>query len=343
MNRFELFSALESYWNSCIQMDKRDQIRQFVSNGATINMPDRLYAMRVFVSVVDAGSFSLAAEQLALSRGMTSRHVAQLEASLGVRLLNRTTRRLSLTSAGQDYYQRAIQIIGLVEEADRAAASEVAQPRGLLRVNAPVSFSALHLGQALSAYLANHSEVRVALSLVDREVDLVEEGFDLALRITRKVDDSLIARPLAPVRVLACASPGYLAEHGEPLHPHQLSEHHCLQYAHTQDDGIWSLSRSDEVCDVRIHGRLLANNGDVLCNAAVAGLGIVLQPTFMIRHLLDSGQLVRVLPGWETVPLMLSAVYADRRLLPLKIRSFIDFLVDYFDGEPLWDQDLDAP
>lgn len=300
-------------------------------------MTDVLAGMRVFVAVVDTGSFAGAAEKLDLSRGMTSRYVAQVEAHLGVRLLNRTTRKLSLTGVGQDYYQRAVQVLGLVEEAETAATSETAQPRGTLRINAPLSFSTLHLGGAVTEYLKRFPDVQVDLSLVDREVKLVEEGFDLALRISSDIDPTLIARPLAPVRVVACASAQYLDTHGMPEHPQDLARHNCLRYTNARTSDEWHFRRDKEHCQVAVQGNLQGNNGDVLCSAAVAGLGVVLQPTFMVYQLLNTGSLIRVLEGWEPESRTLNAVYANRRFLPLKTRSFIDFLVEYFAGKPYWD------
>jgi len=301
-------------------------------------MTDVLAGMRVFVAVVDSGSFAAAAQKLDLSRGMTSRYVAQVESHLGVRLLNRTTRKLSLTGVGQDYYQRAVQVLGLVEEAEMAATSETVQPRGMLRINAPLSFSTRHLGAAVNGYLQRHPDVQLDLSLVDREVNLVEEGFDLALRISDEIDPSLIARPLTRIRVVACASAHYLDTHGVPERPKDLAQHNCLLYTHARFSVEWPFRQGAERCQVAVRGNLQGNNGDVLCNAAVAGLGVVLQPTFMVYELLSQGALIRILPGWEPEPLTLNAVYADRRFLPLKTRSFIDYLVEYFAGEPYWDE-----
>lgn len=303
-------------------------------------MIDVLTGMRVFVTVVDTGSFSGAAEKLELSRGMTSRHVAQIEAHLGVRLLNRTTRKLSMTGVGQDYYQRAVQVLGLVEEAEVAATSEAVKPRGTLRINAPLSFSAHHLGGAITAYLQRYPDVKVDLALVDREVNLVDEGFDLALRISSRIDPALIARPITRVRVIACASPAYVRENGFPEVPDELQRHNCLTYAHARTPGEWHFQRDGQQHSVSVRGNLHGNNGDMLCNAAVAGLGIVLQPTFLVHELLKSGQLVRVLPMWETEVIHLFAVYASRQFLPLKLRSFIDFLVEYLGEKPYWDKGL---
>lgn len=303
-------------------------------------MIDVLTGMRVFVTVVETGSFSGAAEKLEFSRGMTSRYIAQIESHLGVRLLNRTTRKLSMTGVGQDYYQRAVQVLGLVEEAEVAALSEARNPRGTLRINAPLSFSAHHLGGAITAYLQRYPDVKVDLSLVDREVNLVDEGFDLALRISSRIDPVLIARPVTRVRVIACASPAYIREYGCPEIPEDLLQHNCLTYSHARTPGEWHFQRDGEQRSVLVKGNLHGNNGDMLCNAAVAGLGVVLQPTFLMYKLLQSGKLVRVLPAWEAAVIHLFAVYASRQFLPLKLRSFIDFLVDYLGENPYWDEGL---
>ncbi|ASJ70904.1 LysR family transcriptional regulator [Granulosicoccus antarcticus] len=303
-------------------------------------MIDVLTGMRVFVCVVESGSFSGAAEKLDLSRGMTSRYLAQIESHLGVRLLNRTTRKLSMTAVGQDYYQRAVQVLGLVDEAQLAASSEVIKPQGTLRINAPLSFSTHHLGEAITTYLQRFPDIKVDLSLADREVNLVEEGFDLALRISRRIDPALIARPITQVRVIACASPAYIKEHGFPESPEELQQHNCLTYAHSSSSGEWHFQQNGQQCSVPIKGNMHGNNGDMLCSAAVAGLGIVLQPTFLLYKLLQTGQLVRVLPDWEAHSLHLYAVYSNRQFLPLKLRSFIDFLVGHFGENPVWDAEL---
>ena len=296
--------------------------------------------MRVFTAVVDTGSFARAAEKLELSRGMTSRYVAQVEAHLGVRLLNRTTRRLSLTEAGNDYYQRATQVLALVEEAEQAASHEAAEPRGTLRVNASVAFGARHMGTLISAYLRRYPEVRVDLTLNDRIVDLVEEGFDVAVRIARRIDPGLVARRIAPARMIACASPAYLRQSGAPKTPADLVRHNCLTYAYAGAQNEWRFTRGKREQTVKVGGTLHANNGDILSRAAADGLGVTVQPTFLIDGLFREKKLMRVLEGWEADSLTIFAVYPSRQFLPAKVRSFIDFMLEHFGDKPSWDRGI---
>jgi DNA-binding transcriptional LysR family regulator len=301
---------------------------------------DVLTGMRVFTTVVDFGSFAKAAEKLDLSRGMTSRYVAQVETHLGARLLNRTTRRLSLTEAGDDYYHRAIQVIAMVEEAERAATQEAAAPRGTLRINAPVTFGARHLGGAIQAYLARHPQVKIDLTLNDRVVDLVEEGFDLGVRIARAIDPGLVARPITYARMLVCASPDYIKLNGMPKSPSDLAQHNCLTYAYSGLQNDWHFTRRGREYTVKVAGNMNANNGDIICNAAAAGLGIVCEPSFLTYELLRAKKLVRILEGWEPDVLTIHAVYPNRQFLPPKVRSFIDFLVERFGSNPYWDKGI---
>ena len=303
-------------------------------------MADTLAGMRVFTAVVDTGSFARAAEKLELSRGMTSRYVAQVEAHLGVRLLNRTTRRLSLTEAGNDYYQRATQVLALVEEAEQAASHEAAEPRGTLRINASVAFGARHMGTLISAYLRRYPEVRVDLTLNDRIVDLVEEGFDVAVRIARRIDPGLVARRIAPARMIACASPAYLRQSGAPKTPADLVRHNCLTYAYAGAQNEWRFTRGKREQTVKVGGTLHANNGDILSRAAADGLGVTVQPTFLIDGLFREKKLMRVLEGWEADSLTIFAVYPSRQFLPAKVRSFIDFMLEHFGDKPSWDRGI---
>ena len=303
-------------------------------------MADTLAGMRVFTAVVDAGSFARAAEKLELSRGMTSRYVAQVEAHLGVRLLNRTTRRLSLTEAGNDYYQRATQVLALVEEAEQAASHEAAEPRGTLRINASVAFGARHMGTLISAYLRRYPEVRVDLTLNDRIVDLVEEGFDVAVRIARRIDPGLVARRIGPARMIACASPAYLRQSGAPKTPADLVRHNCLTYAYAGAQNEWRFTRGKREQTVKVGGTLHANNGDILSRAAADGLGVTVQPTFLIDGLFREKKLMRVLEGWEADSLTIFAVYPSRQFLPAKVRSFIDFMLEHFGDKPSWDRGI---
>jgi len=302
---------------------------------------DVLTGMRVFAAVVDAGSFARAADKLDLSRGMTSRYVAQIESHLGVRLLNRTTRRQSLTEAGQDYYQRATQVLAMVEEAEQSAAQGSAEPRGTLRVNAPVAFGTRHLGPAIGAWLRRHPQVKADLTLNDRVVDLVEEGFDVAVRIARRIDPGLVARPITRARLVVCAAPAYLKEHGTPKSPADLARHNCLTYAYGWNQNEWRFTRRGRDQVVKVSGNVHGNNGDILCSAAAAGLGVIVQPTFLVYELLREKKLARVLEGWEADDATIHAVYPSRQFLTPKVRSFIDFLLERFGSHPYWDEGLD--
>jgi len=297
--------------------------------------------MRVFTAVVEAESFAGAAEKLELSRGMATRYVAQLEAHLGVRLLNRTTRSLSLTEAGSDFYQRATQIINLIEDAEGAVAQAAATPRGTLRVTCPPIFGTFHLGRAIAEFAQRHPGVEVDLSMSERLVDLVDEGFDLAVRVaTSDLAAGLVARRLGPVRMVACASPAYLKKHGMPKSPEALVDHNCIFYAHSSYRNDWRFKHKDGKRTVRVSGNFRSNSGDVLMNAAIEGLGIIYEPTFLTYEALRQKQLVRVLPDWEAEEFSLYAAYPSRKFLPPKVRTFIDFLAERFGPEPYWDVDV---
>jgi DNA-binding transcriptional LysR family regulator len=300
---------------------------------------DIVASMRVFTAVVDAGSFTGAADKLDLSRGMATRYVAQLEAHLGARLLNRTTRRLSLTEAGNDYYERATQVLAMVEEAQGAVLQQASVPRGTLRLTSSVTFGVHHLGWAITDYLQKYPEVQVDVTLNDRIVDLVEEGFDLGIRVAAQIDPGLVARRLAPARMMLCASPGYLKKYGTPRSPDELANHNCLSYAYWSLGDEWHFRRAGEERKVRVSGNLRGNNGDILVRAAAEDLGVILHPTFLLYEALRKRKLVRILPDWETDELSVYAIYPSRKFLPPKVRSFIDFLAERFGPEPYWDFD----
>jgi DNA-binding transcriptional LysR family regulator len=301
---------------------------------------DIVAGMRVFTAVVESGSFAAAADKLDMSRGMATRYVAQLEAHLGARLLNRTTRKLSLTEAGSDYHQRATQILAMIAEAETSLAQEAATPRGTLRVTSSQAFGVRHLGWAITEYLQKFPEVQVDVTLNDRTVDLVEEGFDLAVRVASRVDPGLVARRIAPARIVACAAPGYLKQHGTPTSPKDLEKHNCLSYAYWSSQGEWVFRRDGAEQRVRVSGNLRGNNGDILSAAAVEGLGVILHPTFLVYEALRQKKLVRILADWQAPELTLFAVYPHRKYLPPKVRSFIDFLAERFGPEPYWDFDV---
>ncbi|MCD7100387.1 LysR family transcriptional regulator [Stenotrophomonas sp. MMGLT7] len=289
---------------------------------------DTLEAMRIFVAVAERSGFSAAADALDLSTASVTRQVAALERRLGTRLLNRTTRRVSLTSTGATYYQRAVQLLAELDDLEAAIGAQALVPSGLLRVNAPVSFGIARLGPLLAGFRQRYPQVRLDLSLSDRLVDMVEEGFDVAIRIARNPSPALIARKLAEARLELCAAPDYLARAGTPRLPEDLAGHQCLAYSYWSGGDEWQLQGADGEHAVRIGGGLRANNGDVLREAALAGMGVILQPDFLVERDLASGALVRVLPGYTAAPIGIHAVYTSRSHLAPKVRSFIDYLVE---------------
>jgi len=299
---------------------------------------DKLQAMQLFVRVVDAGSYTAAADQMEISRALASKLVQSLEDQLGVRLLHRTTRKLSLTEAGERYYQRVSEILGSLNEAEALAAEFQADPRGRLRVSAPMSFAIHHLGAAVAEFQQRHPRIELELTLNDRQVDLVEEGFDMAVRIAKLAASSLVARRIAPCRMLLVASPGYLRRAGEPQHPQDLVAHNYLSYtlAARRDEIV--LVNGAERETVNLNGSLRVNNGDVIASAATAGLGFCISPSFLVWQRLRRGELVQLLPHWEIPEIAVHAVYPAGRTLPAKTRSFIDYLVERFGPEPYWAQ-----
>ena len=299
---------------------------------------DRMVGMTVFTKVVGTGSFSAAARELQLSQASVTKQIKELESWLGARLLNRTTRRLSLTEVGAGFYERSMRILEAMEEARNAAGALQTVPRGRLRINAPVSFGLLHLAPVVTEFLERYPDVSVEMLVNDRVVDLLEGKFDVGVRIGRLRDSSLIARRIAPIRLVVCAAPKYLAQHRAPQAPEDLASHNCLEYTYFESRGEWRLldSKGAEVV-VPVSGRYLANNADVLRSTAIAGGGIILIPTFLVGEDLRSGRLVRLLPDYPPPEQALYALYPPGRHLSAKVRSFVDFLVARFGGEPAWD------
>ena len=299
---------------------------------------DRLDVIATFVRVAELASFTAAAAALGISRTVASDRVMQLEARLGVKLLNRTTRRVSLTEAGLAYLDRARQALATLEEAEQEASTLTGRPRGVLRVNAPVTFGARHVAPAVASFLAVHPELGVELTLADRRGNLLEEQVDVAVRIGRLEDSSLVARRLAPCRSIVCAAPAYLAARGMPEHPADLVKHDCLSYAYAAAGDLWRFERDGQQENVRVGSRIWSNNGEALAYAAIAGLGIALKPTFIVGEALRDGRLVPVLPGWSVPPLGVHAVWPPSRYLPFKTRAFIDHLAACFGPDPYWDR-----
>ena len=299
---------------------------------------DKLGSIKAFTKVVEHGNFSEAGRELRLSRSAVSKYVIELERELGVQLLNRTTRSVSPTDNGRAYYQRCLAILADLEEADMAVTQAQVEPRGLLRVNAPMSFGTLHLGKAVADFMSRFPELVIQIVLGDHFVDPVQEGFDVTLRIADLASSSLIARRIVPARRVLCAAPAYLAGRGAPRHPNDLRSHACLTYDHLATGTQWKLSGADGDHWIQVDWNLCANNGEVLRDAAVAGHGIALLPTFLVGPDLQSGRLVSVLDGYAAPDLTLYAIYPPTRHLSVKVRLFIDFLVERFGNNPVWDR-----
>lgn len=299
---------------------------------------DLLAGMRVFIHVVEANSFTAASDRLGLSRAAVSKHIAQLESHLGGRLLNRTTRRISLTEAGQAYFDRCKEIIEDVSDAECVVSGLTTEPRGTLRLNVPMTFGINQVAPLLQRFSARYPRVDIELSLNDRLIDVVEEGYDLVIRIAELQDSNLIARRLATSRHVVCAAPDYLDRHGRPDTPGELATHACLRYSYTQHSNEWLLLGASGEQRVRVSGPLLTNNGGAICTAAENGLGIALLPTFIAGQALRKGKLERVLAGYDCPQLGIYAVYASNRHLSAKVRAFIEFLENEFSDQPCWDR-----
>lgn len=282
-------------------------------------------------------SFARAAQRLGLSATAVSRQVADLENHLRTRLLHRTTRRIRLTDTGRAFYERCTQILADLDEAEHEAAQQALAPYGTIRLTTSVNFGTRQLTPAIASFLARHPHVQFEVSLSDRMVDLVEEGFDLAVRIGETRAQNLVARKLAEARFVACASPAYLARHGAPAVPEDLARHNCITYEYGPRD-VWTFrDAAGRERVVRVAGNLSSNNGDLLAAAAVEGVGIVLEPEFIVGSELKRGTLVPVLEAFEAPALPIYAVYPSRRFLPVKVRAFVDFLVERFAGMKGWE------
>ena len=287
---------------------------------------DRFQEMLVFTTIVDAGSFVGAADALQLSKAAVSRLISGLESRLGVRLLHRTTRRLSLTDEGQTFYIRCKTIQADVDEAEAEITMRSGQARGPLKVSAPVTFGVLHLAPLWGDFMAQNPQVTLDISLSDRVVDLVDEGFDVAVRIGRLKSSSLISRQLSSTRMVLCASPRYLNEHGSPSHPRELTSHSVLAYSLSAMGEQWEFIGPEGPVTVKVQPQLKTNNGDTCRHAALQDRGIVLQPSFLVGQDLKMGDLEEILPEYRSADLGIYAVYASRQHVSPKIRILIDYL-----------------
>jgi len=294
--------------------------------------------MEVFVEVVRKNGFARAADALETSPANVTRIISDLEAHLGTRLLNRSSRKMSLTESGDALYERAKAIVEDMAEVEAIASSSSMKPRGTLRINAPLSFGILHLAPLWPKFMALHPEVELEVALIDRVVDIVEEGYDMAIRISRTGSTSHAARKLAASRNIVCAAPSYLKRHGTPLTPDDLKAHNCIGYRYSATADEWNfLDQQGRPHAVKVSCNMHSNNGDTARAAALAGAGIIWQPTFLIGADLRAGRLVPLLPGFHLPDIDVLAVYPSRRHLSAKVRVMIDFLADQFKDTPPWD------
>jgi DNA-binding transcriptional LysR family regulator len=298
---------------------------------------DKLDAMRALVKVVSSGSYAEAARRLGITRSAVSKGIMELEQALGARLLDRTTRHMTPTEAGLAYYERCVSILSQIDETEAQVSRLHDEPKGILKVNAPMSFGMLYLGKAISDFMLRYDDLKVELTLTDRFVDPLEEGADVTLRIGVPADSSLIARRIAPARIIMVASPGYIEKHGLPQTAADLVDHRCLSYGHTTSLQRWHLTEKGQPVTIAIGACLSSNNGDVLRDAAVQGIGIANLPTFIVGPDVAAGRLRLVLPDNRPKDLTIHALYAPNRYLAAKTRVFIDFLVDRFGKTPSWD------
>jgi DNA-binding transcriptional LysR family regulator len=297
-----------------------------------------LGGIQAFTRVVEIGSFTGAAEALGQTKSAISKQVAKLEDHLGARLLNRTTRRMSPTEVGQAFYERCQRIVADLDDAERSVMELQETPRGLLRINAPMSFAIRYLAPVISDFMKLYPELEVDLDLNDRVVDVVAEGYDLVIRISRMADSTLIARKLAPFRRIICASPEYWSTHEWPQTPDDLCDHNCLMYKYLSSGNEWSFIDPDGTeSSVRISGNFSTNNGDALLAAARRGLGILATPSFIAYDDLKAGNLEPALLDYTDADANIYAVYPHNRHLSAKVRLFVDFMVEQFGSEPVWD------
>ena len=304
---------------------------------------DKFEDIQAFIAVVDTGSFTAAADRLGAAKSAVSRRVSALEGRLGVQLLHRTTRVLNLTETGRSFYNHGTRILADLEEAEAAVQQEHGELRGTLRFALPLSFGVRHMCGPIATFSKQHPKVRFDLDLNDRRVDLIEDNFDVALRIGRLADSSLIARRLFDVRAVVCGSPHYLNVHGAPKTPADLADHQCLVYSNLIDPNKWEYEDRDGNRNVvKVNSIMSASSGDFLSNAAAHGMGLVIQPTFIASAAIRSGNLTPVLTDytWPISPAY--AMYPPTRHLSYRVRAFIDFLAERFAGTPQWDRDCET-
>lgn len=294
--------------------------------------------LEAFTAVVESGTFSAAGERLGIAKSVVSRRISQLESRLGSRLMNRTTRRLALTDAGRSFYQRATQILADLDDAEQSVTQETAELRGALKLAAPLSFGLLHLTRAITDFLNEHPAIELSLDLNDRNINLVEDGFDMAVRIGELKDSTLVARRLGISQHVTCASSAYLQQHGEPVHPDDLRQHVGLQYSNVTYKQQWGyVNPEGKTVFGQPQIRIRSNNGDALAAAALAGLGITAGPTFILGSYIKDGSLVALLNEYQRPATGIHAVYPPGRLIPKRVQVLSDFLASRFGDCPYWD------
>jgi DNA-binding transcriptional LysR family regulator len=300
---------------------------------------NRFENLQTFIKVADFGSISGAADHLGVAKSAVSRRVAELEQHLGVQLFRRTTRQLNLTDSGKSFYERAQRILSDLEEAELAVSQQHAELAGLIKIAAPLSFGLSHLAPAITDFMKNHPGLQFDLDFNDRQVDILQEGFDLAIRITRLADSTFIARRLATIRHLVCASPDYLKRYGTPQTPADLKNHQCLCYSNMPDADVWHFrDKNNNPEQIKVPAILRANNGDYLRDAAINGLGVIVEPTFIVYQEIQEGSLIPVLTDYQWPAIDAYAIYPQTRHLSQRVRALVDFLVQRFAGIPYWDE-----
>jgi DNA-binding transcriptional LysR family regulator len=297
---------------------------------------DKLTRIKVFVSVVETGSFSAASERLGISRAAASKYVSQLEDHLGGRLLNRTTRRVNTTESGRIYFERCQEMLHILEEADDMVAGLSGTPKGTLRISAPSVFAERHVVPLISEFTRRYAEVKVEIIVSDRYVDLVDEGYDLAIRVMSAEDSDLIARRLARCHHVLIASPDYLKQAPSLSIPEDLKKHACMLYTFTAGS-LWPLAKNGVDYSVKIDPVLISNNPEVLLQAAISGVGVSIMPTFIASDAIRRGELQTVLDDYDSLTLDIYATYASRHYLPAKTKVFVDFLKEKISDPPYWD------
>lgn len=298
----------------------------------------QLEDIQIFLRVVDAGGISRAADQLNIAKSAVSRRLAQLEARLETKLIHRTTRRISLTEEGKLYYQQALNVVDSVKALDSMLVTSNEGFQGQLNLALPLSFGLLHLTPVIDAFMKKHPKLKIKVDLSDKEINLVEEGVDVAFRIGTLNDSSIQARKILPIKLVICASPEYIEKHGEPISVAELSENTFLRYSSEGSNTFTLTNKQGNEESFVVKGRVQSNNGDFLKELALKGQGLIVMPTFVCWRELQSGELLRVLPDFELSTLNAYAIYPRNRFLSQSARGFIDFLVEYFEGKAYWDE-----